>query len=92
MLKDGDFKLPREVNWTIGFDGKSLGQGTGRTPKDFAWYSMRGPTANYKQRACADYREALPTSTQWYIDPWWRTHSHTFEIQLYGSRLLVLGN
>jgi hypothetical protein len=33
---------PHEVNWTIAFDGKSLGQVVSRTPSDFRWYSDVG--------------------------------------------------
>ena len=41
-LKSLTATYPPEVTWTITFDGRNLGQVTGRTPKDFAWYSSVG--------------------------------------------------
>jgi len=35
-------KFPAQVNWTIAFDGKSLGQVLGRTPSSFRSYSTVG--------------------------------------------------
>jgi len=41
-LKTIASKYPREVTWTIAFDGRDLGQVTGRTPKQFDFYSHVG--------------------------------------------------
>ena len=41
-LKTVASQYPQEVVWTIAFDGRSLGQITGRTPKDFSFYSHVG--------------------------------------------------
>jgi hypothetical protein len=41
-LKTVTLEYPREVNWTIAFDGGLVGQITGRTPKDFKWYASVG--------------------------------------------------
>ena len=35
-------KYPREVTWTVGFDGKKLGQVSGRTQQEFGYYSEVG--------------------------------------------------
>lgn len=35
-------RYPREVVWTIAFDGRNLGHVTGRTPKEFKFYSHIG--------------------------------------------------
>lgn len=35
-------QYPAEVNWTVGFDGKSLGSLTARTPKGYEFYSDVG--------------------------------------------------
>lgn len=37
-LKSVSAKYPQEVNWTIAFDGKALGQVTARTPHTFPMY------------------------------------------------------
>ena len=41
-LKTISSKYPREVTWTIVLDGRDLGQVTGRTPKEFEFYSHVG--------------------------------------------------
>jgi hypothetical protein len=41
-LKTIASEYPREVAWTIAFDGKNLGKVTGRTPKVFDFYSEVG--------------------------------------------------
>ena len=41
-LKTISSKYPRELTWTIVFDGRDLGQVTGRTPKEFELYSHVG--------------------------------------------------
>jgi len=41
-LKRIPSEYPREVSWTIAFDGRNLGQITGRTPKEFHFYSHVG--------------------------------------------------
>jgi len=41
-LKTITSTYPSEVTWTITFDGKNVGQVTGRTPTDFAWYASVG--------------------------------------------------
>src|ERR1700694_5806383 len=41
-LKRISSEYPREVNWTIAFDGRNLGQVSGRTPKEFDFYSHVG--------------------------------------------------
>jgi hypothetical protein len=41
-LKALTSKYPRDVTWTITFNGRSLGSVTGRTPTDFAFYSHVG--------------------------------------------------
>lgn len=33
---------PREVNWTVAFDGRNLGRITGKTPSEFKFYSHVG--------------------------------------------------
>jgi hypothetical protein len=35
-------RYPRELTWTVSFDGSDLGQVTSRTPDDFRWYSSIG--------------------------------------------------
>jgi hypothetical protein len=41
-LKTVTSGYPREVDWTITFDGRNLGRVTGRTPSDFKWYGSVG--------------------------------------------------
>ncbi len=41
-LKTVASDYPREVDWTIAFDGKNIGRVTGRTPKNFGWYASVG--------------------------------------------------
>ena len=41
-LKSITAKFPAETKWTVAFDGKSLGEITAHTPKDFAFYSHVG--------------------------------------------------
>jgi hypothetical protein len=41
-LKTIPGKYPRQVNWTIAFDGRGLGKVTGRTPEAFDSYSSVG--------------------------------------------------
>jgi hypothetical protein len=41
-LKAVTSSYPREVKWTIAFDGKNVGQVVSRTPNDFRWYSDVG--------------------------------------------------
>jgi hypothetical protein len=41
-LKTVSSKYPLQVTWTIAFDGRDLGQVTGRTPKEFQFYSHVG--------------------------------------------------
>jgi hypothetical protein len=41
-LKSVSSKYPREVNWTIAFDGRDIGHITARTPKEFDLYSHVG--------------------------------------------------
>ena len=41
-LKTISSKYPREVTWTVVLDGRDLGQVTGRTPKEFEFYSHVG--------------------------------------------------
>ncbi len=41
-LKTATLKFPRKVTWNIGFDGKLLGQVSGRTPNDFKFYAHVG--------------------------------------------------
>lgn len=41
-LKTVTLKFPRKVIWNIGFDGKLLGKVTGRTPREFQFYSDVG--------------------------------------------------
>jgi hypothetical protein len=41
-LKTISLEFPLEVTWAVGFDGRTLGQVTGRTPKDFKFYAHIG--------------------------------------------------
>lgn len=41
-LKRVASEYPVEIRWSIGFDGRNLGQVTGRTPKEFDFYSHVG--------------------------------------------------
>jgi hypothetical protein len=41
-LKTVPSKYPREVNWTIAFDGRDIGHVTARTPREFDLYSHIG--------------------------------------------------
>jgi len=41
-LKTVSSKYPREVVWTVAFDGRDIGRITGRTPKEFHFYSHVG--------------------------------------------------
>lgn len=41
-LKAVPLQYPREIHWTISFDGKSLGEVTGETPSEFHLYSGIG--------------------------------------------------
>jgi hypothetical protein len=41
-LRTVSSKYPLQVTWTIAFDGRDLGQVTGRTPRDFQLYSRVG--------------------------------------------------
>lgn len=41
-LKTATSSYPREVRWTISFDGRNVGHLVSRTPDDFRWYSDVG--------------------------------------------------
>ncbi len=41
-LKTATSTYPKEMIWTIGFDGRTVGQVSSRTPRDFMWYSSLG--------------------------------------------------
>jgi hypothetical protein len=41
-LKTVAARYPRELTWTIAFDGKNLGHIVSRTPKEFKWYAAVG--------------------------------------------------
>jgi len=41
-LKTITSEFPRDVTWTVAFDGQNLGKITGRTPKEFKFYSHVG--------------------------------------------------
>ena len=41
-LKTATSHYPRELSWTITFDGRKVGNVTSRTPTDFAWYGSIG--------------------------------------------------
>jgi hypothetical protein len=41
-LKSLAAEYPQEITWAIAFDGKSMGQITGRTPREFSSYSKIG--------------------------------------------------
>ena len=41
-LKTVAANYPREIAWTIGFEGKELGKVTSRTPSKFRWYASVG--------------------------------------------------
>jgi hypothetical protein len=59
---------PHEMKWTIAFDGKNLGQITGRTPSEFKWYAAVGqqeitssdpvPTVGKRSAEFGGYTEA----------------------------------
>jgi len=88
-LKTISSKYPRELTWTIVFDGRDLGQVTGRTPKEFELYSHVGlqvvvstvlsqPSARGQQNTVA---LLMPPC----IDHWWRCRGHTSRIRNHGS-------
>jgi hypothetical protein len=84
-LKTISSKYPDEVVWTISFEGRSLGQVTGRTPKEFNYYSHVGlqkitdggpvPTIGKRSTEYGGFGEALvyrpliATSEQYFKDP-----------------------
>lgn len=84
-LKTIPSKYPDEVVWTISFDGRSLGQVTGRTPKEFNYYSHVGlqkitdggpvPTIGKRSTEYGGFGEALvyrpliANSEQYFKDP-----------------------
>lgn len=84
-LKTLPTQYPHEVNWTIAFDGRSLGQITGRTPNEFKLYSHiglqeitgRGPVPTVGKRSpeyatfAADeaYRPLVANSQPYFKDP-----------------------
>jgi hypothetical protein len=68
-LKKVSSEYPGEVVWTIGFDGGTLGQVTGRTPAEFGFYSHVGlqnvtsgervPTVGKKSAEYGGYTDAV---------------------------------
>jgi hypothetical protein len=84
-LKTVSSQYPREVVWTIAFDGRSLGKVTGRTPQDFHFYSHVGlqeivdsnpvPTVGKQSseygssRGAPVYRPLVANSQPYFKDP-----------------------
>ena len=84
-LKTISSQFPREVNWTVGFDGRILGQITGRTPNEFKFYAHVGlqditsatliPTVGKKSSDYGDftgasvYRPLVTNSQPFFNDP-----------------------
>ena len=76
---------PQKVDWTIAFDGRKVGQVTGRTPTDFQWYGDVGqqqitgegpvPTIGAQSREyggysdAAVYRPLIANSREYFSDP-----------------------
>lgn len=84
-LKNLPSKYPGEVIWTIGFNGRTLGHLTTRTPEDFAFYSHVGlqkitsgervPTVGQRSTEfggfldAAVYRPLVASSQSFFKDP-----------------------
>jgi hypothetical protein len=84
-LKTATSSYPREMIWTIAFDGKNVGQVTSRTPQDFRWYSSLGqqeiissgpvPTIGSRSSEFGGYTDAvvyrplIANSQQYFADP-----------------------
>ena len=81
-LKTVASKYPREVDWTVSFDGKSLGEVKGRTPQTFEWYASvgqqeitsTGPIPTVGQRltdveGVPVYKPLVANSRPYYRDP-----------------------
>jgi len=84
-LKTITSEFPTEVNWTISFDGRKVGQLTGRTPSEFKFYSHVGlqeissggqvPSVGTKSIEFSGgsdipvHRPLIASSTPYYQDP-----------------------
>ncbi len=80
-LKTATSRYPKEISWTIAFDGKKVGNVTSRTPIDFAWYGSVGqqeissegpvPTVGVKSPELGGllYRPLIANSKPYFKDP-----------------------
>jgi hypothetical protein len=84
-LKSITSRYPDELTWTIGFDGRSIGKVTSRTPSDFHYYSdvgqqiitstTRVPSIGAPSREFGGYSEAkvhrplVANSQPYFADP-----------------------
>jgi hypothetical protein len=72
-LKTLSSQYPREVDWTVGFDGRSLGRVKAQTPRSFDFYSHVGlqevtagpvPTIGKRSPEYGDFTSA-PVTGHW---------------------------
>jgi len=84
-LRSVSSSYPHQVNWTVTFDGKKVGELTGRTPKEFQFYShialqeitSRGPVPSIGKKSqefsgfleTAVYRPLITSSQSYFADP-----------------------
>lgn len=80
-LKTATSHYPRELSWTITFDGRKVGSITSRTPTHFAWYGSVGqqeitgkgpvPTIGAKSQELGGllYRPLIANSKPYFKDP-----------------------
>jgi hypothetical protein len=68
-LKAVAAKFPAQVNWTVSFDGKQVGQVVGRTPQSFDFYSTVGQqNIRLRRRLVSPPQSSLATPVSPFID------------------------
>jgi hypothetical protein len=65
-------EYPAEINWTIAFDGKSLGGVTSRNPKDFGWYASVGQQEICNTNSVPSVGERSSMFAGWFDAPVYR--------------------